>query len=144
MNASNQRPVRSARRVVLVDSRENRRQLMRLVVGGNDEKAILVGEADSRAAAIAVVELEHADVVLLDVQMPISEGLATITALRARYPDLGIVACSFDLDPATVQQALAEGADTCMAKPVTRTDVHKTLAGLTRAVAPVPAASANF
>lgn len=120
----------SARRVVLVDSRDNRRQLMRLVVSGNDDKAILVGEADSRTAAVTVVERENADVVLLDVQMPVSEGLATIVALRERYPRLGIVACSFDLDSTTVQQALEAGADACLAKPVNRTDIHRALAGL--------------
>jgi DNA-binding NarL/FixJ family response regulator len=117
---------------------------MRLVVSGNDDKAILVGEADSQAAAIAVVESEHADVVLLDVQMPISDGLATIAALRARFPVLGILACSFDLDPTTVQRAIAEGANACMPKPVNRTDVHKALAGLPRRAAPLPAASAAF
>nr|MDQ6927965.1 response regulator [Actinomycetota bacterium] len=117
----------SARRVLLVDSRDNRRQLMRLVVSGNDAKAVLVGEADSQAAALAMVEQEHADVVVLDVQMPVSDGLTTITALRERYPELAIIVCSFDLDPSTVQQVLEAGADSCLAKPVNRTDIHKAL-----------------
>ncbi|HUQ63568.1 MAG TPA: response regulator [Acidimicrobiales bacterium] len=120
----------TARRVVLVDSRDNRRELMRLVVRGDDARAILVGEADCELAALAVVDRERADTVVVDIQMPIPEGLATVAALRKRFPDLGIVACSFDLDPSTVQRVLAEGADTCLAKPVNRTDIHKALAAL--------------
>ena len=119
-----------ARRVVLVDSRDNRRELMRLVVSGNDEKAVLVGEANTKEAALAIVDREHADAVLLDVQMPVPDGLETIAALREQYPLLGIVVCSFDLDPATIEQVISGGADTCIAKPVNRTDVHTALAGL--------------
>ncbi|HEX8771279.1 MAG TPA: response regulator [Acidimicrobiales bacterium] len=117
-------------RVVLVDSRDNRRELMRLVVNGNDAKAILVGEADTEATALDVVEREAADAVVLDVQMPVPDGLAAIVALRKRYPSLGIVACSFDLDPGTVQQVLEAGATICLAKPVNRTDIHKALSEL--------------
>ncbi len=128
----------TARRVVLVDSRDNRRELMRLVVSGDDAKAILVGEAANKAVALEVVAREKADAVLVDVQMPIPEGLATVAALRKRYPRLGIIACSFDLDPLTVQRVLAEGADTCLANPVNRNDVHKALEGLPPCDSPNP------
>jgi DNA-binding NarL/FixJ family response regulator len=120
----------SVRRVVLVDARDDRRQLMRRVVEGDDDRAILVGEADTRAAALAVVDEQRADVVVIDVHMPVAEGLLTIAALRDSDPALGIVVCSFDLDPATVQRALDHGADTCLAKPVGLMEVHTALGAL--------------
>ena len=126
----NETPPVRARRVILVDSREDRRQLMRRVVEGDDAKAILVGEAPSAAAALVVVDQQQADVVILDVHMPLSEGLQTIAALRKRAPALGIVVCSFDLDPATVQRALDHGADACLAKPVGRMEVQEALSAL--------------
>ena len=126
----NETPPVPARRVVLVDSREDRRLLMRRVVEGDDAKAILVGEASTTAAALVVVDDQQADVVILDVHMPLSEGLRTIAALRDRWPALGIVVCSFDLDPATVQRALSHGADTCLAKPVGQMDVQNALSAL--------------
>ncbi|MFN2502826.1 MAG: response regulator [Acidimicrobiales bacterium] len=119
-----------ASRVVLVDARDDRRQLMRNVVGGDDAKSLLVGEADSSAAALAVVSEQQADVVILDVQMPLSEGLVTIAALRQSHPHLGIIVCSFDLDQATVQRVLDQGADMCLAKPVGRMDVLAALGRL--------------
>lgn len=119
-----------ASRVVLVDARDDRRQLMRNVVGGDDAKVILVGEADSTATALAVVAEQQADVVILDVQMPLTEGLVTITDLRQRHPKLGIIVCSFDLDQVTVQRALDQGADMCLAKPVGRMDVLSALGRL--------------
>ena len=118
----------SVRRVVLVDARDERRELMKRVVEGDDAVAILVGEAGTRATALAIVAEQRADSVVLDVQMPIAEGLATIRALRERYPHLGIVVCSFDLDRATLQRVLAEGADACLAKPVNRRNILTALA----------------
>ena len=123
-------PLTVARRVVLVDTRHERRDLMRWMVGGDDAIAMVVGEADSRDGALAVVEEKAADAVVLDVHMPVAEGLATISALRTRYPQIGIVVCSFDLDKATVQRVLEEGADGCLGKPVNRRDIHTALAGL--------------
>jgi CheY-like chemotaxis protein len=117
-------------RVVLVDVRDERRQMMRRVVEGDDTKAVLVGDAASAEAALAVVDEQEADVVILDVNMPVPVGLATIAALRGRYPQLGIVACSFDLDPATVAGSLAAGANSVLAKPVTLSDVQAALAAL--------------
>lgn len=130
MSVSTELQCKPACRVVLVDAREERRQRMRHALVGDDATVVLVGEADSRAAALAVVDEQRADVVVLDVQMPLSEGLATIASLRERYPQLGIVVCSFDLDRTTVERVLAHGADRCLAKPVRREDVHRALAGL--------------
>ena len=123
-------PLTVARRVVLVDTRHERRDLMRWMVGGDDAIAVVVGDADSRDGALTIVEDERADAVVLDVHMPLADGLATISALRARHPQIGIVVCSFDLDRETVQQVLDAGADRCLAKPVNRRDIHAALVGL--------------
>lgn len=123
-------PLTVARRVVLVDTRPERRDLMRWMVGGDDAIAVVVGEADSNDGALAIVEDERADAVVLDVHMPVAAGLAAIRALRARNPRIGIVVCSFDLDKATVERVLAAGADSGLAKPVNRRDIHTALARL--------------
>src|SRR5438105_4913466 len=132
MTVANESPGGIVPRLVLVDTRHERRELMRRVVAGDDAIAILVGEAASRRAALAMVEEQRADAVVLDVRMPLAEGLTTISALRERYPQLGIVVCSFDLDRPTVQRVLGEGADAYLAKPVSRSDVRIALAGLRR------------
>ncbi|MGH9226397.1 MAG: response regulator [Acidimicrobiales bacterium] len=130
MSESAETPSMPACRVVLVDARENRREVMRHVVEGDDAKAILVGVADSRATALEVVDQQRPDAVILDVQMPVPEGLATIAALRERHEHLGIVVCSFDLDEATVEAVLAHGADRSLAKPVSRADIQNALSSL--------------
>ena len=62
-------------RVVLVDTRDERRGLMRNLVDGSESGASVVAEAGDRDAALLMVDEQRADVVLLDVQMPIADGL---------------------------------------------------------------------
>ena len=104
-------------RVVLVDSREERRKLMNDVVEGDGDRAVVVAEADSAVAALLAVVEQSADAVVLDLRMPTAEGLEAVGDLRRMFPRLAIVVCSFDLAPATVRQALAAGADACLSKP---------------------------
>ena len=110
-------------RVVLVDARDERRNLMHHVVEGDGQRALIVGEARSQDAALLLVNEERADAVVVDIAMPVHEGLRTIRALRRSFPRLGIVVCSFDLGGARAAQALAEGADACLAKPASRHDL---------------------
>jgi DNA-binding NarL/FixJ family response regulator len=113
-----------ALRVVLVDARAERRQVMRRVVEGTEAGATVVAEADTEATAVALVDQCHADAVVLDIQMPIQRGMETIAALRSRFSRLAIVVCSFHLDAATQARALTEGADVYLAKPISPRELN--------------------
>jgi DNA-binding NarL/FixJ family response regulator len=122
-----------ALRVVLVDNRKERRDLMVGVVEGAGGRATVVGEADGASLAAAAVAAEQADAVVVDVRMPVSEGLRTLRALRRSSPALAIVVCSFDLERATTRRVLAAGADACLAKPASPYDVVSALEAARRA-----------
>jgi two-component system response regulator YesN len=117
-------------RVVLVDARAERRELMKHVVEGTVAGAEVVAHADSKLSAIAVVEQQHADAVVLDIQMPVEDGLDTIASLRSKFPLLAIVVCSFHTDKTTKQRALAQGADVYLGKPITPRELNATLNSL--------------
>ena len=110
-------------RVVTVDPRRERRQVIRqlLEVSFKPEE---IAEADSRAATLELVERSHPDLVILEIQMPLEEGLGTITALHATSPRPRIVVCSFQRDPATIQGALERGADAYLTKPASASQLR--------------------
>lgn len=103
-------------RVVAVDSRRERREVMRQLLE-HSFKAGEIAEADSRPAAVELVGRCHPDLVVLEIQMPLEEGLATITDLGRMSPRPRIVVCSFHHDAATVATALDRGADAYVTKP---------------------------
>jgi CheY-like chemotaxis protein len=105
-------------RVVVVDSRPERRELVRHLVASTGLAATDIVEASNAAEAVGLLDGGDRDVVVVEIQMPVSEGLETIAALRSRSSELRIVVCSFHGAPSTKALALAQGADAYLDKPV--------------------------
>jgi DNA-binding NarL/FixJ family response regulator len=103
-------------RVVAVDSRSERRLVMRRLLE-HSFKPEEIAEADSRQSAIELVERCRPDVVVIEIQMPVEEGLQTISALARLTPRPRIVVCSFHRDAPTMVAALDRGADAYLTKP---------------------------
>ena len=118
-------------RVVAVDTRGERRRVIRQLLEVSFKPAE-IAEADSKAAAIELVDRCHPDLVVLEIQMPLEEGLDTIAALRLMSPRPRIVVCSFHRDAATIQSALDRGADAYVTKPASAEELRT-------ALGPVPA-----
>ena len=110
-------------RIVAVDPRRERRQVIRQLLEVSFKPGE-IAEADSRAAALELVGRSHPDLVLLEIQMPIEEGLETVTALHLTSPRPRIVVCSFQRDPATIQAALDRGADAYLTKPASASQLR--------------------
>jgi DNA-binding NarL/FixJ family response regulator len=116
-------------RAVVVDIRSERRQQMRYLLERSFTRG-QIAEADSRTAAIALVDRFHPDLVVLEIQMPLQEGLDTIAALHLVSSPPRIVVCSFHRDAGTVEAALERGADAYLIKPVSFADFGAALGPL--------------
>jgi len=113
-------------RVVVVDGRHDRRQLMSFVLEQADN-VVVVGYADGPVTAVEAVGRLSANVVVLELQLPVIQGLDTVSALRDDYPTLAIIVCSFHASAATTQAALDRGADAYLAKPFSVRDLRTVL-----------------
>lgn len=70
----------------------------------------LVGEASSGQEAIQLTERVQPDVILMDIIMPDMDGPATTRAIRARWPDVQVVALTSFREDELVKNALKAGA----------------------------------
>ncbi len=113
-------------RVVVIDGRHDRRQLMSYVVEQADHVTV-VGYADGPVSALEVVDRLGANAVVLEIQLPVTQGLDTISALRDEFPALAIIVCSFHADPTTKRDALARGANAYLVKPLSLRDLRAVL-----------------
>jgi two-component system chemotaxis response regulator CheB len=94
----------------------------RLVAGelSNDPALEVVGTAANGRIALAMMAQVSPDVVILDVEMPEMDGLATLAELRKTYPRLPVIMFSAltERGAAATLDALALGATDYFTKPV--------------------------
>lgn len=85
-------------RVLLVDDQPLLRMGFRLILEGEDDLCI-VGEASNGAEAVRHVRELAPDVVLMDVRMPVLDGIEATRAIAASGSDAKIIILTtFDLD----------------------------------------------
>jgi CheY-like chemotaxis protein len=113
-------PAPRALRILVVDDNPDNRRLMVVMLSKRGHSAV---EANSGREAVAVVQRERFDAVLMDVQMPDMDGIAATQAIRrweaehagrARLPIIAVTANAMIGDRA---RCFAAGMDSYLAKP---------------------------
>jgi DNA-binding NarL/FixJ family response regulator len=118
-------------RIVLVDDhalvRRGLAALLRM-----DPRYDVVGEAGSGEAALALLETERPDLVILDLNMPGIDGLETLRRLRARHATMKVLILSMHDETHLVGQALSYGADGYLLKDSMDDELFQAIDGVLR------------
>ena len=102
-------------RVIIVDDESLVRAALRVVLESSSDFE-LVGEADNGADAITLVRATQPDVVLMDVQMPIMDGIEATQRLTREFPGLKIVALTTFCTERVIVPMLSAGASGFLVK----------------------------
>jgi DNA-binding NarL/FixJ family response regulator len=92
--------MRSALRVLVVDDHELTRLSLKLALQ-NQSNIELVGLASNGQEAVELVKHQHPDVIIIDLQMPVLDGLSASTQIKSFAPNIRIIAYSSVDDPQT-------------------------------------------
>jgi DNA-binding NarL/FixJ family response regulator len=96
-------------RVLLVDDHSVVREGLHMFLG-RDPELLVVGEAADGAEAVALARRLRPDVVLMDLLMPVMDGIAATAAIREELPDIEVVALTSVLESESVVGAVKAGA----------------------------------
>jgi DNA-binding NarL/FixJ family response regulator len=96
-------------KVIIADDHQIVRRGLRMTIDAEKDMKV-VDEAADGAGVLALVKKHHPDVVLLDLQMPTQNGVATLEQLRPEFPDLPILILTSFSDDAHIFAALRAGA----------------------------------
>jgi len=126
-----------ATRVLIVDDSAMMRSALRTVVSG-DPRLEVAGTAVDGATALQSIAVLEPDVVLLDVEMPVMDGLTTLKRLRTHNSRLPVIMVSSvtQRGARVTVEALASGASDYVAKPAAQTDREAALRALAEELRP--------
>ncbi|AEG91606.1 response regulator [Ramlibacter tataouinensis] len=132
-------------RVLVADDHPVNRRYLGAVLRSIGHEVTL---CDNGEEALEIVQTDRFDAVLMDIHMPVMDGLAATRAIRAlggRYADLPVVALTADVMPGARLQAVRAGISAFLSKPVGVEQLSAVLGDASEATASaaptVPAAS---
>lgn len=96
-------------RLLVVDDHAVVRSGLKMLLGGHGEMDI-VGEAGSAAEALAETERLRPNVILMDIGLPDKTGIEATREIKAKFPDVNIVALTIHEDEEYFFQMLDAGA----------------------------------
>jgi len=96
-------------RVLLVDDHDVVRQGLRMYLG-LDSSIDIVGEARNGQEALELIPAVQPQVVVMDLLMPVMDGITAIREIRARFADVEILALTSALEDHKVIGAVEAGA----------------------------------
>lgn len=76
----------------------------------------VVGAAHNGQQAIDLVERLLPDVVVMDLRMPILDGIEATRIIKAKFPSVRVVVYTAYDDKALLEEVIAAGADACALK----------------------------
>jgi DNA-binding NarL/FixJ family response regulator len=113
-------------RVLVVDDHQLVLEAVRAAL--QDEPEIeVVGEALSGRDALTLVERTRPDVVLLDIGMPVMDGLECLELITSRFPSTRVAVLTGSDDPDLARDVLERGASAFVSKHVDPKDLAAVL-----------------
>ncbi len=113
-------------RIVIADDQASVREGLVLLLGGLPGIEVAGAAADGEQALELVAE-HHPDAILLDLHMPVLDGIGATRRLTAEHPGVAIVVLTTYADDSSVLDALQAGARSYLTKDADRTHIAQAL-----------------
>lgn len=98
-------------RVLVVDDSRLTRMSVKTTLNVAKDQIELIGEAEEGQQAIEMVGRHLPDVVLMDIGMPIMDGVRATQAIKQQFPDVKVVMLTSHDDETDVLDAFSSGAN---------------------------------
>jgi DNA-binding NarL/FixJ family response regulator len=103
----------------------------------------LVAEAENGARAVVLFQEHRPDVTLMDLRMPVMDGVEAIRTITTEFPDARVLALTTYEGDADIRRALEAGAAGYLLKDMLLTDVITAIRAVQRGERVIPAAVAE-
>lgn len=101
-------------RVLIADDSTFMRNLLDAVLSNTHT---IIGKATNGVEAVVEFEESHPDVVLMNIVMPIQDGIEATAEIKSQAPDAAVIICTSNEQEAMMRRAIEAGADAYVTKP---------------------------
>jgi two-component system, NarL family, response regulator LiaR len=115
-------------RVLITDDHGVVRQGLRMFLS-LDPDIVIVGEAENGQEALAMARELRPDVVLMDLMMPVMDGVEATRSIRSELPEVEVVALTSVLGDTSVTGAIKAGAIGYLLKDTEAEELHRAIKG---------------
>lgn len=113
-------------RIIIVDdTRETRENVKTLL--SFDDRIEVIGEAENGEEAVNIARNMRADVLLMDINMPVKDGIKATEEISLEVPETTIIIMSVQNEQEYLRKAMSAGARNYIAKPFTSQELIDTI-----------------
>ena len=102
------------KKILIAEDNDSNYLLMTFILRGHYEYV----RANNGKEAVEKVDIEKPDLILMDLKMPVMDGLEATRQIKAKQPSLPIIALTANAFDSDRQHAMDAGCDDFMSKPV--------------------------
>ena len=102
-------------KVVICDDHNIFRQGIKAALGQTDD-IVIIGEAENGMKLLQLLKHTAPDIVLLDINMPVMDGFATLPSIKRLYPSIKVIVLSWNNSLEWVTAMVNLGANTYLTK----------------------------
>jgi two-component system chemotaxis response regulator CheY len=106
--------------VLIVDDSEFMRSLLREILETDHE---IVAEAENGVEAVELYTAEEPDLVMMDIVMPIRDGVTATAEIKEADPEANVIMCTSVGQEEKMKAAVQAGADGYITKPFQKPNV---------------------
>jgi len=110
--------------LMIVDDNSHARQALTVYLS-QQEGVRVIAQASSGLEAVSLAERKHPDIILMDLQMPLMDGLEATRAVKKSWPEIKVIVLT--LHPNFEEDAYLAGADRFLVKGCSVSEMMKTI-----------------
>jgi DNA-binding NarL/FixJ family response regulator len=124
--SANPIPVTKVIKVIIADDHGLFRQGVKMALSQKKD-IVIVGEAENGMQLLHLLKHNMPDIILLDIQMPIMDGISTLSAIRKTYGDIKVIMLSMYNDHSMVTTLMETGANAYLTKTADSESIYEAI-----------------
>ena len=113
-------------RIAIAEDMNILRDSLKFMIESNEEMQV-VGLAQNGKELLAICENENPDLVVMDLKMPVMDGLETTKIIKSQFPKIKVIILSTFDDEESVAKAVKNGVDGYITKDLGVIELHQSI-----------------